>query len=80
MDINQLFQEIIAFFMNPNLFAKTALILLLSLFLLFTLVLGRQIALLLNLVDQVTFTPVFRFIVYGLSFATLTLLLFTIFV
>lgn len=59
---------------------KLALILIMIIFLLFTLILARQINSLTNLVNQVSFTPVFKLIAYGVVAATLALLLFVILV
>lgn len=80
MDIIQLIQNFITFFQDPNAFIKIALILLLLLFLLFTITLARQISHLIDLVDQVAFSPVFKGIAYGLSLITLLLLTAVIFV
>lgn len=80
MDIPALIQNIIIFFQNPDGLVKIALILILLLFLLFTLIFNRQITHLIELVDQVSFSPILKFIVYGVTFATLVLLILTILV
>lgn len=78
------FGDIIAQFslllQNQDLILKVVLFLLLILFLLFTLVFGRQIALLTNVINQVTFSPIFRLIGYSLTVATLVLLVLVIIV
>lgn len=73
-------QSLITFFSNQNTLAKIALILIMLLFLLFTLIFARQISLLLRLVDQVNFSPIFRFLGYSLVISTIILLIGIIFV
>lgn len=80
MDINILLQQLVSFFQNPDGFLKIAFILILLLFLVFTVVLARQISLLIELVDQVTFSPVFKLIANTLSIFTILLLIAVIFV
>jgi len=77
----ELIQQIIAIVTNQNLIAKGILIILLTMYLLFSLILSRQIFLLNNTVNQVTFSPVFKLLglihlvlVIGLLFFTLTAL------
>lgn len=78
------FQDIINNFMgvlqDQNALLKVVLILLLLLFALFTLILARQISLLTKLLNQVTFSPIFKMIAYATVVLTLTLLLFVILV
>lgn len=76
MDIIQIFENIL----NPDTFVKTALILLTLLFLLFTIIFTRQTSHLLNLVDQVSFSPIFKSIAYGMIAITFLLLVAVIFV
>lgn len=65
---------------NPNVIIKVGLVLLMLMFLLFALVIARQISILTKLVNQVTFSPIFKVIAYGLVVTTLGLLIVTIFV
>lgn len=80
MTINDLYNSFLALIQNQDLILRTALGALLLLYLLFAFVLARQISLLTGLINQVTFTPVFIFIAYGVAVATLLLLLAAIFV
>lgn len=80
MDILDIAQRIFTFFQDPNGFIKIALVLILLLYLLFSFIFARQISHLIELVDQVTFSPVLKFIVYGISFATVVLLILVILV
>ena len=80
MDIVQILQTIYLYFSDLNAFIKVALVLVMLLFLLFSFIFARQISHLIDLVDQVTFSPVLKFIVYGISFATVTLIILVILV
>ncbi len=80
MDILDITQRIFTFFQDPNSFIKIALVLVLLLYLLFSFIFARQISHLIELVDQVTFSPVLKFIVYGISLATVALLILVILV
>lgn len=65
---------------HPNMIIKVGLILLMLLFLLFALVIARQISILSTLANQITFSPIFKVVAYGLVLTTLGLLIVTIFV
>lgn len=75
----ELIQLIVTFFTNQNLIAKVILIILLVMYLFFSLILSRQIFLLNNTVNQITFSPIFKLLglihlllVIGLLFFTIT--------
>lgn len=80
MNVQDIINSITTLLGNQNQLLKAILILLALLYLLFTLVLARQITLLTNILNQVSFTPIFRFLAYAVAIATLGLLLVTIFV
>ncbi len=80
MDITGIIAFFTSFLSNQNQILKIVLILLELLFALFTLVLARQITLLTNMLNQVSFTPIFRFIAYALIIASIALLVITILV
>lgn len=80
MTLNELYNSLLAFIQNQDLILRTALGALLLLFLLFAFVLARQISLLTGLINQVTFTPIFKMIAYSVAVITLLLLIATIFV
>ncbi len=65
---------------NQNQILKVVLILLSTLFLLFTIIVSRQISLLTVQLNQVSFSPVLKFIGYLLILATITILIAVIFV
>lgn len=75
MNNENIMQIFIGLFSNPNTFIKIALVLIMLLFLLFTIIFVRQISLLLKLVDQVNFSPIFRFLGYSLVVSTIILLI-----
>lgn len=80
MNISEIIARFPALLTTQDGLIKLALILILIIFLLFTLTLARQINSLTNLVNQVSFTPVLRLLGYSLVAATLTLLIFVILV
>ncbi|HMS22295.1 MAG TPA: hypothetical protein PKA38_00880 [Candidatus Levybacteria bacterium] len=80
MSLEDIITNVTNFLNSPDVFIKIALVLLELLFLLFTIVLTRQISSLTKLVNQVSFSPVLKFIAYSVIFGTLLLLLVTIFV
>ncbi len=80
MDITSILANISSILSNQNQILKIVLILLELLFALFTLVLARQITLLTNMLNQVSFTPIFRFIAYALIITSIILLVITILV
>lgn len=80
METIQAFENVISFFSDPEVFVKIVLILLVLLFLLFTIIFARQTSHLLNLVNQVSFSPIFKSIAYGMIVLTLLLLVAVIFV
>lgn len=65
---------------GQNVILKIVLILLSLLFLLFTILLSRQISLLASQINQVSFSPILRFLGYFFVLATLTLLIVVILV
>lgn len=80
MTIQDIFLIIKNFLENQDQILKTVLILLSLLFLLFTIIVSRQISLLTNQLNQVSFSPVLKFLGYFLILATLTILVLTILV
>lgn len=80
MDFQTIAGSIMQFLTDQNLVLKIVLILLELLFTLFALVLSRQISLLTNMLNQVSFTPIFKMISYAIVLASLTLLVITILV
>lgn len=77
-------QDFLTFFVNfaaiQDIIIKTILVLLIILFALFALVLARHISLLTNLVNQVSFTPIFKLLAYGTVFVSIALLVLVILV
>ncbi len=80
MTIQDLLLSIKDILENQNQILKIVLILLSTIFLLFTIIVSRQISLLTNQLNQVSFTPVLKFLGYVLILATLTILIAVIFV
>lgn len=80
MTIQDLLLSIKDILENQNQILKIVLILLSTIFLLFTIIVSRQISLLTNQLNQVSFTPVLKFLGYLLILATLTILIAVIFV
>ena len=80
MTIQDIFLQITLFLQNQDLILKVVLSLLLLLFTLFTLVFGRQVAILTTVVNQVTFSPIFKLFSYGLTIAAIILLVLVIIV
>ncbi|MBP6913134.1 MAG: hypothetical protein KBC00_00805 [Candidatus Levybacteria bacterium] len=80
MNLETIITNITNFLNSPDIFVKIALVLLELLFLLFTIILARQISSLTKLINQVSFSPVLKFTAYTVIFSTLLLLLVTIFV
>ena len=80
MTIQNLLLSIKDILENQNQILKIVLILLSTIFLLFTIIVSRQISLLTNQLNQVSFTPVLKFLGYVLILATLTILIAVIFV
>lgn len=76
-DISHFINNILS---NQNEILKIVLILLSLLFLLFTIILARQISLLTNQLNQVSFSPVLRFLGYAFILTTLTMLIVIILV
>lgn len=80
MTIEDIVTQFSLFLQNQDLILRGVLFVLLLLFLLFTLTFGRQIAILTKVVNQVTFSPIFKLIGYGLTVMTLILLVLVIIV
>ncbi len=80
MTIEDIYTQFTLFFQNQDLILKGILFVLLLLFLLFTLVFGRQIDILTKVINQVTFSPIFKLMGYGLTVVTLILLVLVIIV
>lgn len=74
MDITVLFEVFTTILANQDILVKIALVLLLSVYLLFALVLTRQIFLLNDIINQITFAPIFKFLaILHLTLATILL-------
>lgn len=71
----QFFQTTILLFTNQDLLAKIILILLLSVYGLFTLILTNQVRILSKVVDQIHFSPIFLMLAYAHSLLSITFLL-----
>lgn len=79
MNSTDIAQSLLAVVTNQNLLARVALVITLSVYTLFALVLNRQIGLLSNMVDQITFSPVFKAIAIIHVLVTVALLLYVTF-
>jgi hypothetical protein len=80
MNIVDIFNNIITFLKNQELLVKASLSLVIILFSLFTVIMARQISALTDIVNQVTFSPIFKFTAYVLIGITFILLVIVIFV
>ncbi len=80
MTIEDIVTQFSLFLQNQDLILRGVLFILLLLFLLFTLTLGRQIDILTKVINQVTFSPIFKLVGYGMTIVTLILLVLVIIV